>query len=176
MSSGVVKVLVALALLVTVGWVLYSEGERSSDARWSAAVEKLKLDAKNKLDAETERVRKLDSDLNTLKQQSEADREKQNQELDAQYALNKRLASQLGGLRDPGRRRGGGCTAAPAAGAPAPADQGTAGAELSVEASSFLLELARQCDDAASYAQQCHQWAVSAQQRFNTWAAEQPGK
>ena len=83
-------------------------------------------------------------------------------------ADNRRLARQLGGLRDPGRRES--CNGAvPSTGKTpggnsGPTAEGRLSSEaeglLSAEASEFLLEFAAAADRAAVYAQTCHEWAV----------------
>lgn len=72
-------------------------------------------------------------------------------------AENRRLARLAGGLRDPSTR----CPSVPGATEPAgtAADQAT-GAQLSDEATEFLLEFAAQCDRAADYAQTCHEYVM----------------
>ena len=80
------------------------------------------------------------------------------QQLDQALADNRRLARDIGGLRDPGARADG-CgtvpTTAPGTGlAVRPAPTG----RLSDEAAEFLLEFARDADRAAEYAGLCYGW------------------
>lgn len=72
---------------------------------------------------------------------------------------NRRLATELGGLRDPGRQSS--HSAVPAT-APVPGQPESAtdtSARLSAEATAFLLEFAEHADAAASYAASCRDWA-----------------
>jgi hypothetical protein len=77
---------------------------------------------------------------------------------DATLADNRRLATELGGLRDPGRRPSCGITLSSASTTASQPDNGTTGTELSAEATEFLLEFARSADRAAQYAKTCHDW------------------
>lgn len=136
-------------------WYLTAEYK---DSKWVAAIEKQKVDAAKKLQAATGRAILAERRQNELANQLEVKHVESERQLDKVLADNRRLARELGGLRDPGRR--------PSCGGSVPTDPNSAGqpeggptgAELSDEASEFLLEFARDADRAAQYAQTCHAW------------------
>jgi hypothetical protein len=137
-------------------WYLTAEYK---DSKWEAAVGRQKVEAADLLRAATDRAVKAERQHNELATELEAEHDKNQLALDRALNDNRRLARELGGLRDPGRR--------PSCGGPVPAAAGDAaepataatGAELSAEASEFLLEFARDADRAAEYAGTCHEWA-----------------
>lgn len=128
------------------------------DASWTASIEKQKVEAAEQLQAATDRAISAERRQNELATQLEVKHVESERELDKALADNRRLARELGGLRDPGRR--------PSCSSPVPADSttsgqpesGTTGTELSAEASEFLLEFARDADRAAQYALTCRAW------------------
>lgn len=152
---------IALAAAVGLGigslgsWYLTAEYK---DASWTASIEKQKVEAAKQLQTATDRVIEIERSQNKLANQLEVKHVESERQLDKALADNKRLARELGGLRDPGRR--------PSCGGAMPTDStttiqpegGTAGAELSAEASEFLLEFARDADRAAQYATTCSAW------------------
>lgn len=103
-------------------------------------------------------------DLTKLNQQLETDHATTQQKIHQLYTDNRSLAQQLGGLRDPAsanwRTLPKTDTTCQCAGA---AREG----RLSDQATQFLLELARDADSAAEYANTCHQWAVGVTQELN---------
>lgn len=136
-------------------WYLTAEYK---DAKWGKAVADQKVEAAAKLQAATQRAIEAERRHNELADQLEVKHVENQQALDRVLADNRRLARELGGLRDPGRRTscGSSVPADPAtAGQP---EGGTTGTELSVEASEFLLEFARDADRAAQYAKTCYDW------------------
>lgn len=128
------------------------------DARHGAAVATQRAEAARVMQEATEamaKAQRLNFELaNTLETTHAQSREK----LDQALADNRRLARDLGGLRDPGHRPGGGCTVPATPDTTGQPDTATASGRLSNEASEFLLEFARQADRAAEYAQLCHAW------------------
>ena len=137
-------------------WYLTAEYK---DAKWGKAVADQKVEAAAQLQAATQRAIEAERRRNALADQLEVKHVENQQALDRVLADNRRLARELGGLRDPGRRTscGSSVPADPAtAGQP---EGGTTGTELSVEASEFLLEFARDADRAAQYAKTCYDWA-----------------
>jgi len=151
--------LIALAIGLGIGaigsWYLTAEYK---DASWTASIEKQKVKAAEELQAATDRAMSAERRQNELADQLEVKHVESEKELDKALSTNRRLARELGGLRDPGRRPscGGSVpTNSTAAGQP---ESGTTGAELSAEASEFLLEFARDADRAAQYAKTCYDW------------------
>lgn len=136
-------------------WYLTS---KYKDASWTASIEKQKVEAAGQLQAATDRAVSAERRQNELATQLEVKHVESEKELDKVLSTNRRLARELGGLRDPGRR--------PSCGSSVPTDSttasqpegGTTGAELSAEASEFLLEFARDADRAAQYASTCSAW------------------
>lgn len=151
--------LIALAIGLGIGaigsWYLTAEYK---DASWTASIEKQKVKAAEELQAATDRAISAERRQNELATQLEVKYAESERELDKALSTNRRLARELGGLRDPGRR--------PSCGGSVPTDSTTAGqpeggatgAELSGEASEFLLEFARDADRAAQYASTCSAW------------------
>ena len=151
--------LLAAAVGLTIGAVgsLYLTA-KYKDASWTASIEKQKVEAAGQLQAATDRAISAERRQNELATQLEVKHVESEKELDKALSTNRRLARELGGLRDPGRR--------PSCGGSVPTDSTTAsqpeggatGAELSAEASEFLLEFARDADRAAQYASTCSAW------------------
>lgn len=128
------------------------------DASWRATIEAQKVEAARQLQVATEKAVQTERDNQRLANQIEVQHVQSTKQLDAALADNRRLARELGGLRDPGRRTSGECSVPTGSGATGVAAAGTAESRLSDEASEFLLEFARQADTAAQYAATCHQW------------------
>ena len=151
--------IIALAIGLGAGaigsWYLTAEYK---DASWTASIEKQKVKAAEELQAATDRAISAERRQNELATQLEVKHVESERELDKALSTNRRLARELGGLRDPGRR--------PSCSGSVPTDSttasqpesGAAGAELSTEASEFLLEFARDADRAAQYASTCSAW------------------
>jgi hypothetical protein len=147
----------AIGLLIGVlgGWYLTA---KYKDASWTASIEKQKVEAAEQLQAATERAISAERRQNELANQLEVKHVESERELDKALSTNRRLARELGGLRDPGRRSN--------CGGSMPTDStttnqpkgGTTEAGLSAEASEFLLEFARDADRAAQYAKTCYDW------------------
>lgn len=128
------------------------------DNKWNALVALQKEAAARILQDETEKVLKTERINNELNNRLEVTHAEAQDTIDRTLADNRRLAQQLGGLRDPGRRQS--CSRAPAGNNPA-ANPAASAAEsrLSAEANEFLLTLAADADRAAEYALTCHAWA-----------------
>lgn len=150
---------IALAIGLGVGalgsWYLTAEYK---DNKWEAAVGKQKAEAADKLQAATDRAIEAERRQNELADQLEVKHVESQQELDRVLADNRRLARELGGLRDPGRRPSCGSTVPSGSTTAGQPEGGTTGTELSAEASEFLLEFAREADRAAQYAKTCYDW------------------
>ena len=88
---------------------------------------------------------------------------------------NARLARELGGLRDPGKRPG----ATPGLGstqgtAPGCTHDPAAAGRLSEEATRFLLDFAEDADRAAAYANACYEWVN--REKLKTLQVPEPAK
>lgn len=128
------------------------------DAEWQVKIDKQKSEASAKLQDATEKVLVAERKASALAKELGVRDEIKRHELDAIGRENRRLVAELGGLRDPGRRPSCGgpakADAEPATAVGEPADSGN----LSDAASEFLLELTRDADEVARYADTCHQW------------------
>ena len=162
MLANLKTTLIALAVGICVGalgaWYLTAEYK---DAKWGKAVEQQKKEAAETLQAETEKVLAAERKNTELNNQLEKTHAEQSRKISIALADNRRLARELGGLRDPGRRASCGGSQAGVELASDPAVS-SAGSELSAEASDFLLEFAADADRAAEYAQTCYSWAQGA--------------
>jgi hypothetical protein len=152
---------IALAAAIGLGigslgsWYLTAEYK---DASWTASIEKQKVEAAKQLQTATDRAIEAERSQNKLANQLEVKHVESERQLDKALADNRRLARELGGLRDPGRRPSCGGTLSTDSTTAGQPEGGTAGAELSAEASEFLLEFARDADRAAQYASTCSTW------------------
>lgn len=162
MLPDIKTALIALAIGLCVGalgsWYLTAAYK---DSKWGKAVADQKVEAAAELQTETERALAAERKNTELNNNLEKHHAEANRTIETALADNRRLARELGGLRDPGRRPS--CSS-PQGGIIPPADTaaGTAGTELSAEASEFLLELTAEADRAAEYARTCHDWAQGA--------------
>ena len=151
----------AIALAIGLGagalgsWYLTA---KYKDSVWGKAVADQKVEAAAQLQAATQRAIEAERRHNALADQLEVKHAENQQALDRVLADNRRLARELGGLRDPGRRPSCGGSVSTAAAAASESEGGAAGTELSAEASEFLLEFAREADRAAQYAKTCYDW------------------
>lgn len=152
---------IALAAAIGLGigslgsWYLTAEYK---DASWTASIEKQKVEAAKQLQAATDRAIEAERSQNKLANQLEVEHVESERQLDKALADNRRLARELGGLRDPGRRPSCNATVSTNSTTSSQPEGGTTGAELSAEASEFLLEFARDADRAAQYAKTCYDW------------------
>ena len=146
---------VALLVGATSAWWLTAEYK---DNKWLAKVEAQKVEAASQLQAATEKVIETERKHNAIATQLEIQNANKQNQLDKVQSDNRRLAAQLGGLRDPGRRQSCPSTiGATGATSQQPASE-AADSRLSAEATEFLLEFARDADRAAQYANSCYEW------------------
>lgn len=129
------------------------------DASWKTEISAQKAEADKQLEAAKERTQKVEKRAIELANSVEVLNGQHEKKLKDVYAVNRRLTAELGGLRDPGRRPSSANTVPSNSTAPAQSETETTGAQLSAEASEFLLEFARQADEAAQYATTCYTWA-----------------
>ena len=124
-----------------------------TDTMWSARDLEQKLDAAKMVQKATAKTLESERKNAELAQTLEVNHVQSQQQLDKALADNRRLARELGGLRDPGRRpvpEGSNASSELACGA--------APAQLSDEATEFLLGFAHDADQVAQYAETCHTW------------------
>ncbi len=136
-------------------WYLTAEYK---DAKWGKAVADQKVEAAAELQAATQRAIEAERRHNELADQLEVKHAENQQALDRVLADNRRLARELGGLRDPGRRPSCGSSVSADPATTGQPEGGATGTELSDEASEFLLDFAREADRAAEYAATCYDW------------------
>lgn len=139
------------------GWYFTAEYK---DSKWLAAVEQQKAEAATQLQMATERALAIERRNADLTEKLEQQHVEASQNLDVVLSTNRRLSRELGGLRDPGRRSSCGTAVPTAPTTSGQSENSSAAAELSDEATQFLLEFAREADSAAQYAMSCHGWIV----------------
>lgn len=144
-----------LLIGVVASWWLTASYKNAS---WRATIEVQKVEAARQLQVATEKAVQTERDNQRLANQIEVQHVQSTKQLDAALADNRRLARELGGLRDPGRRTSGECSVSSNSSSTGVIAAGSSDGRLSDEASEFLLEFARQADEAAQYAATCHQW------------------
>lgn len=152
-----ITALVGIASLATgalAGWWLTND---SLTAKHQAHVSALRSQAADDLRQATDRAFELERQHQALANQLEVANAQTRKKLDSVLAENRRLARDLGGLRDP-YSLASSCTlptnpntASGLVASPAPG-------RLSDEASEFLLDFAREADRAAEYAATCYDW------------------
>lgn len=152
---------IALALVIGLTVGALGSGlavKRYVNNAWTAKLSTQKSEAATALQKATDRAIKAERAQNQLATELEIQSELNKNRLNDAYRSNTALATQLGGLRDPGRRPGGSCpNPAPTGSATQPAGE-AGGATLSAEATQFLLDFARDADSAAEYANTCYSW------------------
>lgn len=127
------------------------------NARHIAIVAEIRAQAVNDMQIATDRALQAERDNISLALQMEVQNNENRQKLDQVLTDNRRLSRQLGGLRDPGKAPA--CVPVPTdSGSTAIATNETCSGRLSVEASEFLLDFARDADRAAEYAETCYKW------------------
>lgn len=130
---------------------------------FEAAIDTQKIEAANLLATETNKVLQAERKQKELSNALETQHNAAKEQIQTEQAANRRLASELGGLRDKGRRKSSNC-AMPGTGSTAGgAVEGTDEAYLSGEATEFLLGLTYDADEVATYAKTCHDWIISRQ-------------
>lgn len=128
------------------------------DVVWKASVTDMKIDAANLLIAETDRVIQRERDANAKVRELESSHVQKEKDLSVVQRRNRELATQLGGLRDPGRRAS--CpdalpTATTGAG---PVEGPASTGQLSGETSEALLAASIEVDAIAEYARVCYEY------------------
>lgn len=104
----------------------------------------------------TAKTMALEKAHNDVLRMAEVNHAQQSQKIEATLAENRRLVRELGGLRDPGKSRGGPVSRATTT-SPKSVDPPTA-TRLSDESAEFLLEQSAVADRVAVYAGTCYDW------------------
>jgi len=162
-KSALIALIVGLLVGALGAWVLTG---RYKDAQWQHAIDKQKSEAATELKALTDKAIAKDKEVATLKDQLEKNDVQAQQTISSTLTDNRRLAAQLGGLRDPGRRASCPGTVPASPSTPSIDPASATGSQLSEEASQFLLDFAADADRAAQYARTCHDWAVKLPQAY----------
>lgn len=150
--------LLIAAVSATVGWQLRDVFADRDIAQLELSYERNRLAQAEAIARSKDKARAAEAAERAANQQIEVRAHENAKRTNSILAENRRLARELGGLRDPGHRPG--STNLPGeAGTPRHPENGTAEGRLSDEATEFLLEFAAQCDAAAVYAQAGHEYA-----------------
>lgn len=143
----------ALLIGAAASWWVTSD---ALSAKHKAEIQSIRAEAAEQYASATQRAVEVERAHAQLATQLEVQHETNRQQLAAVRADNRRLARDLGGLRDP--------FAAPACPVSAASDgtvdpaAAAAVGRLSDEASEFLLDFAYDADRAAEYANTCYKW------------------
>lgn len=147
--------LTAFSLGATSSWYLTATYKESIyDAKISKANEK----SSEELAKALTKAITAERSYNELATKVEVQHAEDKKELDRILVDNQRLARELGGLRDPGRKASCRPTVPADTSTTVSTVDQTSDANLSAEATEFLLEFAREADRAAEYAKTCHDW------------------
>jgi len=155
MKTIIIAIVIGFLFGTLGSWYLTA---KYKDATWTASIDEQKSEAAKQLQEATDKAISAERRQNELATQLEVKHVEATQKLDATLADNRRLARELGGLRDPGRRPSCGVTVPTDSTTAGQSEGGTTGTELSAEASEFLLEFARDADRAAQYSATCRFW------------------
>ncbi|OAN53907.1 hypothetical protein A6A04_13530 [Paramagnetospirillum marisnigri] len=150
-------------LLAIIGAALggYFYGQHVEALTWEAAIAAQKVEAATILQAETERAVAAERAWRRVNDEMEISHAKGQAALDQAYDDARRSAAAGGGLRDPGRGKGGGRSVPTATGAACLCQDGATAPRLSAEAEDFLWRFARDADAAAQFASECRAWAMT---------------
>ena len=152
-----IAALVGIASLATgafAGWWLTHD---SLTAKHQAHVSALRSQAADDLRQATDRAFELERQHNALANKLEVANAQNRKKLDSVLAENRRLARELGGLRDP-YSLASSCSLSTKPDTSSGIGAAAAPGRLSDEASEFLLVFAREAGRAAEYAATCHEW------------------
>lgn len=153
----------ALGVVLLVGaytWFIYSKGAGANQVKNDEARAREQQVFLTKYQERVSENAKLVADKTKLAEQVGKSHERTNQAV----AEQRRLNAKLGRLRDHYATPGSGGPTLPGGGAaPGVAAGGAPGADLSAEASSFLLDFAEDADRAAAYGEACHAWITQGQ-------------
>ena len=152
-----ITALVGIASLATgalAGWWLTHD---SLTAKHQAHISALRSQAADDLRQATDRAFELERQHQTLATKLEVTNAQTRKKLDSVLAENRRLARDLGGLRDP-YSLASSCALPTNPNTPSGLTASPAPGRLSDEASEFLLDFAREADRAAEYAATCYDW------------------
>jgi hypothetical protein len=153
---------------IAVALLSFAAGWQANGLRLNAEIDQLHATWNQAYANQTQAIIEKERDLTTLNNKLETEHATATQAIGALYDDNRRLASRIG-MRDPTPTRR---STLPATNATSQCTSATTESRLSDEATQFLLELARDADNAAQYANLCHQWAVGSTEVINTKDAQ----
>lgn len=161
------KLIAALLTAAAITLTTFFLARTYEENKWGRVVSGLEADwekerrtAAEALTKETERVLELQQKLAQAAQQADREHKEKADEIDRIEADNRRLARELGGLRDPGRRPATHCPASGEGGGAGGATDAASDGRLSDEASEFLLAEARRADEVSNWANTCRGWLL----------------
>lgn len=143
---------IASALLMAA----FAAGWLANDWRLNAKIDQLHATWNEAYANQTQATLEKEREISQLNATVETIHHETQQQIDAVYRRNHELVAQLGGMRDPGKRE----RALPKSNAAGECQCQACDSGLSSEAAQFLLELARDADRVAAYANTCHEWAM----------------
>ena len=160
--TTLIAVVVALVVGAGAAWKLTADAK---DDHYTAIIETQRAHAEEALRLAQTKAIDIERKHNALATELELSHAERSKEKDKLMADNRRLARELGGLRDPGKRPACRATVPASPGAPADSVDDPADGRFSTEAEEFLLDFARECDRAADYAKTAHDWAVGLKEK-----------
>lgn len=142
-------------------WLIHGIGASGVQTEWELAKTQSALAATQQALTHQREINKRDARISALSDELEIAHAKRKAEVDRILVDNRRLARELGGLRDPGRVPVPEPTRVPAATEPiADRGRGSCSDRLSDAASEFLLEFAAQCDAVVGQYETLREWAL----------------
>lgn len=138
----------------------YGKGRSDATANWKIAMAEQERKANDLLNKLKDKIMELERERSAHNLKTEAENAKKNQYIDGLRIANGRLVAAAGGLWDRNGRAVGSGALPGTPGAPASGAGSATGCQLSDTVVGDLLDLARDADRAAVYAQTCHTWAV----------------
>lgn len=129
------------------------------EAQFTAAIEKQTAESAKLLNEHLTQNLKLTQQIHKLSSKLESEHAESLSKINQISRDNIKLSHELGGLRDPGNRKSSCSTSITTTDTTSHNTSPTStSAYLSNEATEFLLDFSRQCDEVALYAQTCYEW------------------
>jgi hypothetical protein len=146
-----------LIIALVVSAVAFSAGWLANGWRLGEQIEQLHATWNQAYANQTQATLDKERELNEFNRQVEVQHATQVKAINDAYASNLKLADAVKRMQQPTRRSNG---TLPANHSTCQYASTAAASDLSTESVQLLVELAREADDAARYANTCHQWAV----------------
>lgn len=158
MTSLQTYLIVAIVSMIISGAAVWRVTSSYKDTKWKNVIMEKDLVANKVLTDAVEQVRQIEKQHALITTQMEVENGQLKEQIDSIYTENRRLTRDLNGLRDPGTRVTNHCTVSSGTTTTSGSNDQTTGAQLSDEASEFLLTFANDSDKVALYAQTCYKW------------------